>query len=145
MRLHWLPLAMSCAALPALATGSEHFDVNATFRAPAKPDGLGSVSVTIVAKDPGVHVNEEPAPRLKLDEQSVLADKQAPPPAKAHTYDPQSAKYLDLTFPLSFPVAWAAKPPTTMQSVTATLVYFYCSESEGWCRKGSEAIAFNVP
>jgi hypothetical protein len=145
MRTHWLPLAMICAAVPSLAAGSEHFTVNASFRAPAKPDGVGSLSVTFVPKDPGVHINEEPAPRLKLEDQSVLADKQAPPPAKAHTFDPQNAKYLDTTFPLSFPVAWAGKPPATMRSVTATVVYFYCSEREGWCRKGSDTVAFNVP
>lgn len=146
MRFQWLPLALTCAAVPSLAAGSEHFTVSATFRAPTKSDGLGFVSVTFVPKDPEVHINEEPAPRLKLDaEQGVLADKQAPPPTKAHIFDPQNVKYLDTTFPLSFPVAWTAKPPKTPQSVTATVVYFYCSQREGWCRKGSDAVAFSVP
>lgn len=145
MRWKWLPLALACSGLSSVASGSEHVALSVTFQAPAKPDGLGSVNVTFAPKDPDVHINEEPAPRLKLDSQDVLADRQAPPPARLPTFDPSDLKYLDTTFPLPFPVAWAAKPPKTPRTVTATIVYAYCSQREGWCRKGSDEVAFSVP
>src|SRR5262245_61599520 len=86
----------------------QHLSVSASFKAPAKPGGLGAVLVTFVPKDPEVHVNEEPAPRLKLDPgQNLLVDKQTPPASRIEPFDPDNARYLDTTFPASFPVAWA--------------------------------------
>lgn len=145
MRVLWLPLALACVGVSSLASDSEYVSISVSFQAPTKPDALGSVNVTFSPKDPDVHVNEEPAPRLKLDAQDVLVDRQAPPPTKVHTFDPTDVKYLDTTFPLPFPVAWAGKPPKATRTVTATVVYAYCSQREGWCRKGSEDVAFNVP
>jgi hypothetical protein len=147
MRLAPLLLGVCVLAGPAaLVSGAEHFTVSASFQAPAKPAAEGAVSVKFVPKDPDVHINEEPAPRLKLDPaQALLADRQAPPPSKVPTFDPQTVKYLDTTFPVSFPVAWAGQPPKASQTVKATVVYYYCSQREGWCRKGSDEVEFGVP
>jgi len=139
-------LPVLLAPLPGRGGSLEHFSVSAAFRAPAKPAGLGAVAVTFTPQDPDVHINEEPAPRLKLDPaQTLLADKQAPPAHKIPVFDPETAKYLDTTFPVSFPVAWADKPPKTAQTVKASVVYFYCSKREGWCRKGTSEVLFSVP
>ncbi len=47
--------------------------LEAAFVPPAKAGGPASVAVTFTPRDPDVRVNEEPAPRLKLDpEQGVL-------------------------------------------------------------------------
>ena len=118
-----------------------HFDVSARFL-PGKAAGSGDVAVTFVAHDPDVHVNENPAPRLKLDpEQKILAakpTKSAPmaPPA------PGEAKYLDLAFPVLFPMAVTA--PKTTATVKGTLTYFYCSKRDGWCRKGTQDVEIPV-
>ena len=118
-----------------------HFDVTARFL-PGKAAGTGDVAVTFVAHDPDVHVNENPAPRLKLDvQQKVLAAKPlksapAPPPA------PGEAKYLDLAFPVLFPVTLT--PPAAPTTVKATVTYFYCSKRDGWCRKGNQEIEVPV-
>jgi hypothetical protein len=124
----------------------EHFTVSATFQAPAKPGGMGAVAVTFVAKDPEVHINEEPAPRLKLEPaQKLLVDKQPPPPTRIPPFDPETVRYLDTTFPVSFPVAWAGKPPASRETLKAEVSYFYCSKRDGWCRKGTAGIEFSVP
>jgi hypothetical protein len=123
-----------------------HFSVSATFQAPARPGGLGAVLVTFAAKDPDVNINEEPAPRLKLDPaQKLLLDKQDPPPARVPVFDPENVRYLDTTFPASFPVAWAGKAPASSETLKADVVYFYCSKREGWCRKGTAPVEFTVP
>jgi hypothetical protein len=118
-----------------------HFDVTARF-VPGKASGSGDVEVTFVAHDPDVHVNENPAPRLKLDpEQKVLVAK----PVKGAAPVPPAAgeaKYLDLAFPVLFPVAVSA--PSTSSIVKGTVTYFYCSKRDGWCRTGTQDVELAV-
>jgi hypothetical protein len=54
-------------------------------------------------------------------------------------------RYLDTTFPVAFPVAWASKAPASNTTLKAEVVYFYCSKRDGWCRKGTAPVAFSVP
>ena len=131
--------------LLALAPGKEFFDLRATFVAPIKAGATPVIEVTFVSKDPDVHINEEPAPRLKLDvAQSVLVDKQPPLRPRTAPYDPSAARYLDLTRPIKFPVAFAPTAPKGAQTVGATLTFFYCSRREGWCRRGSVEVEVPV-
>ena len=90
-------------------------------------------------------MNESPAPRLKLDlGQAVLVDKQAPAPAHVADYDPLTARYLDPNQPVLFPVAIAPGAPKGEHSVKASIVYFYCSTREAWCRRGSVDVQIPV-
>lgn len=134
--------------LLALAAGPRSFDVTAAFVAPAKTGAKGAIAVTFVPKDPDVRINEEPAPRLKLDaSQAALVDRQSPVPPRTPAYDPEKARYLDLKRPVSFPVAFAPAAPKGPQTVGATVTFFYCSQREGWCRRGSAEVevAVTVP
>jgi hypothetical protein len=113
------------------AGASPHFAISAQYR-PGKAAGTGEVAVTFAPKDPDVKINTTPAPRLKLDEgQKLLAEKTAPRKAGA-----PDEKYLDLTFPVVFPVA-VASPVKGGETVKGALTYYYCSHREGWCRKGT--------
>ncbi len=124
--------------LLALPPGPRFFEVTATFVVPVRAGATPAIEVTFLAKDPDVHINEEPAPRLKLEvAQSALVDKQPPLRARTAPYDPSAARYLDLTRPLKFPVAFAPAAPKGAQTVGATVTFFYCSRREGWCRRGS--------
>ena len=134
-------------AFLALAAGpsAKHFDVAASFVAPAKPGAPGAISVLFSPTDPDVAINEDPAPRLKLDpEQAVLVDKPATPPTRAVSGDAEKARYLDLAKPVRFPVAVATKLAGGEHPVKATVVYFYCSKREGWCRRGTADVEFTV-
>src|SRR5207247_7751957 len=96
--------------LVAGAASPKHFDVAASFVPPAKPCAGGAIAVSFLARDPDVHINEEPAPRLKLDpEQSALVDKQPPPSKSVPVNDPEAARHLHLNNPVQLPVAL---PPT---------------------------------
>jgi hypothetical protein len=117
--------------------GSPHFNVSAQFR-PGKAAGAGEVAVTFAPTDPDVKINTTPAPKLKLDaEQKVLADKAAP--ARAGS---ASEKYLDITFPVVFPVAVLGAPSSA--TVKGAVTYYYCSHREGWCRKGTADVEIPV-
>ena len=125
---------------------SQHFMVSAAFEAAPAAGKPAALVVTFSGTDPDVHINEEPAPRLRLEAtQTVLLDKQAPPSGKGPDFDPDSARYLDLAKPVRFPVAVAPGAPKGEQTVKGTVVYFYCSKREAWCRRGTAEIEVAVP
>jgi hypothetical protein len=136
--------ALAGPALPlfeapaAAGGGSPHFTVSAEYRA-GKTAGTGEVAVTFSPVNPDVKINTAPAPKLKLDAaQKVLAEKSAANPAA-----PPAEKYLDLTFPVVFPVA-VLGPASAAQTVKGAVTYYYCSHREGWCRKGTADVEIPV-
>jgi hypothetical protein len=139
-----LPLLLILPAA-ALAAPPQHFELSASFIPAKTAKGTASVAVKFVAHDPDVVVNESPEPRLQLDlAQTVLVDKQAPATGGSPDYDPLTARYLDLSKPVLFPVAVADGAPRGTQSVKANVVYFYCSHRENWCRRGKSEVEFPV-
>jgi hypothetical protein len=123
----------------------KHFDVAASFMAPAKPGGSPFVGVLFSPTDPDVHINEIPPPRLELEAgQKVLVDKQPKPPASEGEMDPDLTKYLDLSRPVKFPVVIARGASSGTHSVRAKVIFFYCSKREGWCRRGAEPLELSV-
>jgi len=117
---------------------SPHFDITAQYH-PGKAAGTGEVAVTFAPKDPDVRINTTPPPRLRLDEgQKLLAEKTPARPAAA-----PAEKYLDLTFPVVFPVS-VTGPVASEQTVKGALTYYYCSHREGWCRKGTADLEIPV-
>lgn len=138
-----MPLAVGFLLLLAqpLPLGTQHFTLTAAFEPAGKPGQEAAVAVTFSGTDPLIHINEEPSPRLKLDPlQTVLVDKQAPPSGKGPDFDPEKARTLDLVKPVRFPVAVSPSAPKGPQTVKATVIYFYCSKREGWCRRGSTEV-----
>jgi hypothetical protein len=130
-------------AFALLGPTPQFVDVSATFVAPGKGTPA-AISVVLQPRDPAVHVNETPGPRLKLDAaQTVLIDKQPPAP-KGAVYDPDTAKYLDPAIPVLFPVALANGVGKGVHGVKASVSYFYCSKTEGWCRKGTTDVEIPV-
>ncbi len=135
------------ALLPALglAASARHFDLLASFVEPKKPGGKAAVAVSFRALDPDLRLNESPAPRLKLDlAQTVLVDQQPPAADEVPDYDPLTARYHDLARPLLFPVAISPLAAKGEQLVKATVVFFYCSQREAWCRRGAADVEIPV-
>jgi hypothetical protein len=109
--------------------------VSASYLAPPSAGADAAVAVQLTPVDPHIRVNEDPAPRLKLDTaQQVLEEKAA---ARRKAAAPGEIRYLDPTLPVTFPVKVNARAARGEHTVKATVTYFYCSKSEGWCRKGS--------
>jgi len=140
------PLAVATSLLLA-ASGpppSTHVALSAEFVPPAKAGANAHVAVTLSPRDADVRVNEEPAPRLKLEaDETVLADKQAAA-TRSPSFDPQNARYLDPALPVHFPVVVKPTAPRGKHTVKARVTYFYCSKREGWCRKGTDDVEFAV-
>jgi hypothetical protein len=127
-----------------LLAAPRHFEISAAFEPPRRPGGGAAIAVSFSALDPDVHVNETPAPRLKLPAGGVLVDKQPLASEKVAPFDPATASYLDLSLPVRFPVEIAKDARKGLQQVPVTLTYFYCSKRAGWCRKGSAELSVGV-
>jgi hypothetical protein len=131
-------------ALALLGAGSPRVDVSAAYL-PASKGTSASIAVTLQPEDTALHVNESPGPRLKLDPaQTILLDKQAP--ARVTGADPAAeARYLDPMVPVLFPVAVQPGAARGVHSVKGTVTYYFCSKTEGWCRKGTAEVSVDVP
>ncbi len=139
-----MSLLLALPSLLTLALLPDSVAVRAAFEPPATRGGDGAIVVTLTPKEPDIHVNENPAPRLRLAEgQAILIDKQ-PAPSRPRPVDPAQAKYLDPAQPLRFAVAVAPKAPKGPADVGATLTFFYCSKTQGWCRKGTADVNVKV-
>ena len=124
-----LVLALQVPLAPA------YVKVTASYLPPAA--GIdAAIAVQFSPVDTNIRVNEDPAPRLKLDAgQQVLEQK--PVPRRSSAPAAGQARYLDPILPVTFPVKVDARAARGDHTVKATVTYFYCSKSEGWCRKGS--------
>ena len=134
--------------LPALGLTEplRHFALEASFVPPKKPGGKAAMAVSFRALDPDLRLNESPPPRLKLDlSETVLVDEQPPLANQITDYDPLTAKYYDLSRPLLFPVSISPVAPKGEQLVKASVVFFYCSQREAWCRRGTAEVEVVVP
>jgi hypothetical protein len=141
---------VGAAAMAFLAVGwgtalADRVEVTASYVPPAKAGANGSVAVTFEPKDPDVHVNRDPAPRLKLDpDQRVLVDKQPPPPRRGGSADVEAAGFFEAGMPVTFAVALAPGLARGEHEAKGTVTYFYCSKRDGWCRKGTAEVEFSV-
>jgi hypothetical protein len=138
-------LALLLLPATALAVPPRHFDLTASFLPPAESGANGAIAVRFQPLDPDLRLNESPAPRLKLAlTEEILVDRQGPAPRSVPDYDPLTAKYLDPGEPVLFPVALAPSAPRGEHWVKASVVYFYCSLREAWCRRGTAEVELPV-
>jgi hypothetical protein len=139
------------ALLPAMALAEvpRHFSLIPSFRPPEEPGGVAHVAVNFRALDPDLRLNVSPAPRLTLDlQQTVLVDAESSA-ERAHagavvTYDPLTTRYHDPAKPVLFPVTLVPTAPRGEHLVKASVVFFYCSLREAWCRRGTRQIEIPV-
>jgi hypothetical protein len=103
------------------------------------------VAVTFSPRDPDVHVNEEPGPRLKLDDaQDVLREQKPARIGPLEAPKPGEFKYLDTAVPVVFPVGLGAGARKGTHAVRGAVTFFYCSKRDGWCRKGQSDVEVPV-
>lgn len=140
-------LVFSAAAVAApAASGHEHVGLAASLERDAS-GGEADVVVRFMPLDAAIHVNADPAPRVTLDSQQRLLDdssRPAPPPARAAF---PNGRYLDTQAGVRFPVRISRLAPSGRHTVRAAVLYFYCSQAEGWCRRAQDdvEVSFSVP
>ena len=116
----------------------------ASYVAPEKKGVSPAVVVSLQPLEPDIRVNENPAPRLKLDAAQKVLVYEPPDKASGTFPDPANPRYLDPEVPVRFEVGLAKGAPQGAHLVKATVTYFYCSKRQGWCRKGTEDVELAV-
>ena len=130
-------------ALAAATQGTSYVNVTASYVAPARRGADAVITVQLSPVDGSIRVNEDPAPRLKLEkDQELLAAKPQPRPSPRPPGG--EPRYLDPLVPVAFPVTLSDRAPRGLHTVKGTVTYFYCSKTEGWCRKGTADIEVPV-
>lgn len=132
-------MAVLIAASSLGLTSPSHVGLEASFAAPAHGSSSAAILVHFVPLSEGVRVNQEPAPRLRLETAGILLDRQ-PPARRTAPIDPDFARYVEPSEAVRFPVAVDPAAPRGQHVVRATVTYSYCSKTQGWCRKGNEPV-----
>jgi hypothetical protein len=139
----YTPIILASALIA--AAPRDFVRVNAVYVPPEGVSREGAVEARFTALEPQIVVNETPPARLRLEpRQTVLLDKQGPPPPRKGPIDPMQMKYLDLSRPIRFPVALAPDVTRGEHSIKAAIIYYYCSKRDGWCRKGRSDVSLRV-
>src|SRR5512145_2324841 len=103
-------LAQAVLTLLLAAPANRFFEVEASFVPPAKVGAEGRVDVLFSPIDPDVQINEQPAVRFELEPTQVVLVARNKPAAPSEV-EPGKPQYLDLSKPVSFPVAFAPSAP----------------------------------
>ncbi len=131
-------LLLAAVTLPLPQSGREHVGLAATLEHGA--GGERDVVVRFMPLLPSVHVNAEPAPRLALDpEQRLLRESPRTAPPATRLAFPHG-RYLDTRVGVRFPARVVPGAKAGRHTLRGTLTYFYCSVTEGWCRRAQDEV-----
>lgn len=136
-----LALPLLLAVAPVAGAAEPPFLVTAQWE-PARGQRPAAVALRFVADADDLRVNREPAPRLEWPLGMAAKAAAAPAEAKpAAAGDPAEAQYLAPGEP--FRLYFAAPPGRG--TVEPKAVFFYCSKSAGWCKKGVVPVPVALP
>ncbi len=86
----------------------------------------------------GIHINYDPSPEVEAAKHSVAAAVGTPKAAK------DAKDYLDTSKPLVVPVTLGAGAPKGRQTLKLRVVYFLCSDADGWCNRDEQTVEISV-
>jgi hypothetical protein len=104
--------------------------VEVTFdRETHAPGGTGSFVISFRPAD-GIHINGEPPAHIVLEDTVLLllAD-------DVEQDVDEETEYIDERVPVRQGFSVSDKAPPGMHTLGGSVVYYYCSDEEGWCRK----------
>ncbi len=135
-----LALFASFALLTWIATAfSEKPNVNASVGCEAsmkqkslKAGATGQILVLLQPKK-GIHINLDQPIQIKMDSSEVIASVGKPE-------IPMIDTLYDASKPIRLPVIISKNARPGKFTLRGTVVYFYCSETEGWCSRFKQPI-----
>ena len=103
-----------------------------------RPGDRGRVLVSFTPAD-GIHINVDPPVSVKIQKNSLISLRGNPD----MTTDKETG-FLSSGTPVEqlFSVSHKAAPGE--HTITGTITYYFCSDTEGWCRKQSQAVTLTL-
>lgn len=112
-----------------------HVKVDVTIEPSSlKPGGRGEILIQFQPVD-GIHINTAPPTEFNLAEGSPLTLVGEPIVPKDST-----TGYLDARKPMRYTVSVSKSARSGSMKVSGTLVYYFCSDKEGWCLRWKENV-----
>ena len=102
-----------------------------------KPGETGEITITLSAAE-GYHINANPAVEVKLDDPRLVILKGVPTQAID-----KSTGYLSSRSPVRQIFYVPSTTSAGFHVLKGTVTYFYCSDSEGWCRRYRQPISLS--
>ncbi len=98
----------------------------------------GTILVSFTPAD-GIHVTADPPVAVRIERNRLIRLHGRP-----DISTDKDTGFLSTTSPVeqAFSVSRAATPGA--HQVKGTIVYYFCSDTEGWCRKQSQAVTFTL-
>jgi hypothetical protein len=110
----------------------------AAQRPSMKPGEAGEIRFLFMPAD-GIHVNGKPGVQFRLDSTSAFRLQGTP------VQDLDSASgFLMTVGPVLQAFSIAAGTVPGIQTLTGTLVYYYCSDAEGWCMRFTQRVQLPI-
>ncbi len=103
-----------------------------------RPGVAGLIELRFFPAD-GIHVNVDPPVKFSLDSATGLVLNGRP----LMTADARSG-YLSTTAPVQQKVTLGRKVAPGQCTVKGTVTYFFCSDSEGWCKRQKVPVEFTI-
>jgi hypothetical protein len=107
---------------------------NATLQ----PGGKGTILVSFSPID-GIHINVDPPITVKIEKNQFIALEGGP-----DVNTDKEIGFLSTSTPVEQHFNVSGKARSGEQTITGTIVYYFCSDTEGWCRKLSQRITLKL-
>ncbi len=101
-----------------------------------KPGETGEITITLSPAE-GYHINANPAVEIALDKSAAVILKGEP----SQVID-RANGYLSSRSPVRQTFYVPSSTAAGSHLVKGTVTYFYCSDSEGWCRRYRQPVSF---
>jgi len=118
--------------------GNAHVKVEARLARTGLPPGAKSEILFTLTPVEGIHINAKPAPEFSMAAGSPASV------AGSLRVTGDTRGFLAPNAPVRQPIRIGRKAGTGPHTITGTLVYFYCSDAEGWCMRASQPVALPV-
>ena len=135
-----LILHLLSAGLTGGESGDSHFvkvDVSLADSV-LRPGDRGRVLVSFTPVD-GIHINVDPPVTLTIRKNSLLSLQGNPD----MTTDKVTG-FLSTETPVGQLFSISHKATPGPHTITGTITYYFCSDTEGWCRKQSQAVTLTL-
>jgi hypothetical protein len=102
------------------------------------PGGRGTVEVRFVPAD-DIHINADPPVSVRLDASPLHI-----PGGRLEVQTGGDGGSVDTGAPVRHEVLIAPNAVEGPATLTGEVIYYYCSDSEGWCRRAARAFSLPV-
>ena len=103
-----------------------------------QPGGKGKILVSFSPVD-GIHINVDPPVGVKVEKNPLISLHGDPD----ITTDKETG-FLSTSTPVGQRFSVSRKATPGEHIVQGTIIYYFCSDTEGWCRKQSREVSFRL-